>query len=51
MSDSLDALHHKIDGAVDLGSVVRTMKALAASSITQYGRAVKSLDDYCRTVE
>ena len=40
-----------IDGAVELRSVVRTMKALAASSITQYERAVISLDDYYRTVE
>lgn len=51
MSDSLENLHHKIDSAAELGSVVRTMKALAASSITQYERAVQSLDDYYRTVE
>lgn len=51
MSDSLESLHHKIDSAAELGSVVRTMKALAASSITQYERAVRSLDDYYRTVE
>lgn len=51
MSDSLESLRRKIDGAVELGSVVRTMKALAASSITQYERAVLSLDDYYRTVE
>ncbi len=51
MSESLESLHHKIGSAVELGSVVRTMKALAASSITQYERAVHSLDDYYRTVE
>ncbi|HEU0234574.1 MAG TPA: F0F1 ATP synthase subunit gamma [Gallionella sp.] len=51
MSDSLENLRRKIDGATELGSVVRTMKALAASSITQYERAVHSLDDYYRTVE
>lgn len=51
MSDSLESLRRKIDGADELESVVRTMKALAASSITQYERAVLSLDDYYRTVE
>jgi F-type H+-transporting ATPase subunit gamma len=38
-------------GAHDLASVVRTMKALAASSIGQYETAVRSLGDYDRTVE
>jgi len=51
MSDSLESMRHKIDGATELESVVRTMKALAASSIVQYERAVRSLDDYYRTVE
>ncbi len=51
MSETLEGLRHKIEGAVELGSVVRTMKALAASSIAQYERAVISLDDYYRTVE
>jgi len=51
MSDSLETLHRKIDSATELDSVVRTMKALAASSIVQYERAVSSLDDYYRTVE
>jgi len=51
MSDSLEALRRKIGGATELESVVRTMKALAASSIVQYERAVHSLDDYYRTVE
>jgi F-type H+-transporting ATPase subunit gamma len=51
MSDTLENLRRKIDGAVELDSVVRTMKALAASSIVQYERAVHSLDDYYRTVE
>lgn len=51
MSDSLESLRRKIDGAAELESVVRTMKALAAASITQYERAVHSLDDYYRTVE
>lgn len=51
MSESLESLRRKIDGATELDSVVRTMKALAASSIVQYERAVRSLDDYYRTVE
>ena len=51
MSDTLESLRRKIDGASELDSVVRTMKALAASSIVQYERAVRSLDDYYRTVE
>lgn len=51
MSDSLEILHRKINGATELGSVVRTMKALAASSIVQFERAVHSLDDYYRTIE
>lgn len=51
MSETSESLRHKIDSAAELESVVRTMKALAASSITQYERAVHSLDDYYRTVE
>jgi F-type H+-transporting ATPase subunit gamma len=51
MSDTLETLRRKIGGATELESVVRTMKALAASSIVQYERAVHSLDDYYRTVE
>jgi F-type H+-transporting ATPase subunit gamma len=37
--------------AKDLSAVVRSMKALAASSITQYERSVDALTDYYRTVE
>lgn len=48
--DTLENLRRKSDGAQDLKSVVRTMKALAASNIGQYEQAVKSLDDYYRTV-
>ena len=50
MSDSLENLRRKIDGATELESVVRTMKALAESSNVQYERAVRSLDDYYHTV-
>jgi F-type H+-transporting ATPase subunit gamma len=51
MSGTLESLRRKIDGAGDLEGVVRSMKALAASSIGQYEEAVQSLDDYYRTVE
>jgi len=46
VSDSLANLRRKIDGAVQLESVVRTMKAVAASSIGQYEAAVRALGDY-----
>ncbi len=51
MSGASVALGKRIAGAKDLSSVVRSMKALAASSIAQYERAVESLQDYYRTVE
>ncbi len=51
MSDTPASLRRKIDGAGDLESVVRTMKALAASSIGQYEKSVLALADYYRTVE
>ena len=51
MTNSLEQMRHKIAGAEQLESVVRTMKAQAASSITQYENAVLALGDYTRTVE
>jgi F-type H+-transporting ATPase subunit gamma len=51
MSDTAAGLRRKIDSAGDLQSVVRTMKAMAASSIGQYERSVRALADYARTVE
>ena len=51
MSDTLATLRRKIGGAGDLESVVRSMKALAASSIGQYEKSVLALADYYRTVE
>ena len=51
MSDSTASLRRKIDSAGDLQSVVRTMKAMAASSIGQYEKSVRALGDYYRTVE
>jgi F-type H+-transporting ATPase subunit gamma len=50
VSDSLAALRRKITGAGDLHAVVRTMKALAASSIGDYERSVLALADYDRMV-
>ncbi len=46
MSDSLESLNRKIAGAGDIGGVVRTMKAMAASNIVQYETAVSSLKEY-----
>jgi F-type H+-transporting ATPase subunit gamma len=51
MSGSTDSLGRKISTAQDLAAVVRSMKALAASSIGQYERAVESLGGYYRTIE
>ena len=51
MSDTTASLRRKIGSAGDLQSVVRTMKALAASSIGQYEQSVRALADYYRTVE
>lgn len=50
MSDSVAALRRKIAGAGDLHAVVRTMKAMAASSIGDYEHSVIALADYDRTV-
>jgi len=51
MSDTMASLQRKIGSAADLQSVVRSMKALAASSIGQYEQSVRALADYYRTVE
>jgi F-type H+-transporting ATPase subunit gamma len=51
MSENTVSLRRKIGGAGDLQSVVRTMKAVAASSIGQYEKSVLALADYYRTVE
>jgi F-type H+-transporting ATPase subunit gamma len=51
MSDTVANLRRKIGTAGDLQSVVRTMKAVAASSIGQYEQSVRALADYARTVE
>ncbi len=51
MSESTVDLRRKITGAGDLQSVVRAMKALAASNIGQYEKSVRALGDYYRAVE
>jgi len=51
VSDTTASMRRKIAGAGDLQSVVRTMKAVAASSIGQYERSVSALGDYYRAVE
>jgi F-type H+-transporting ATPase subunit gamma len=51
MSNSIVSLQHKIASASDLQSVVRSMKAVAASNISQYEKAVGVLDDYYHSVE
>lgn len=48
--ETLADLRRKLSGAEDLKSVVRTMKAMAASNIGQYELAVDSLGHYHRTV-
>lgn len=44
--ETLESLQRKIDGAGELKAVVRTMKAMAASNISQYEMAVTALEDY-----
>jgi F-type H+-transporting ATPase subunit gamma len=51
MSDSLVNLRHKLGSARQLASVVRAMKAVAATSIAQYEAAVAALADYSGSVE
>jgi F-type H+-transporting ATPase subunit gamma len=51
MSESTGNLRRKINSAGELQAVVRTMKAVAASSIGQYESSVLALADYYRTVE
>jgi len=51
MSNTLEHMKRKIASAEQLESVVRTMKAQAASSIVQYQTAVASLVDYCHAID
>lgn len=47
---SVEVLRRQIRATQDLGSVVRTMKALAAASARQYEEAVAALEQYDRNV-
>ena len=49
--ETLESLQRKISSAAELKSVVKTMKAMAASSISQYEMAVSSLSVYFANVE
>jgi F-type H+-transporting ATPase subunit gamma len=49
--ETLQEIKRKIKGTGDLHSVVRTMKSLAAVNIRQYEQAMRSLDDYRRSIE
>ncbi len=51
MSDSANGLRRQISSARQLGSVVRALKAMAASSIARYEAAVVALEDYERSIE
>jgi F-type H+-transporting ATPase subunit gamma len=51
LSNDLAGMRRKIGSAEELHSVVRTMKAMAASNIGQYERAMRALADYDRAVE
>ncbi len=48
--DTLQNLNRKLESAKDIKSIVRTMKAMAASNVGQYETAVESLGDYYRIV-
>lgn len=47
---TLESLKRQMDGATELKSIVRTMKAMAASNIGQYERAMESLGDYHKAI-
>lgn len=48
--DTLEDLNRKLEGAKDIKSVVKAMKAMAAANISQYETAVASLGDYYHTI-
>lgn len=50
LMETLESLQRKITGAGELKSVVRTMKAMAASNIGEYETAVSALGDYYRNL-
>ncbi len=48
--ETLESLRAKLDSAADIDSVVRTMKAVAASNIGQYEQAVTALAAYYQAI-
>ena len=48
---TLEGIRRSIETATELGSVVRTMKGIAAANIRQFEGAVESLGEYGRAVE
>jgi len=50
MGDTIDSLRRKIESAGKIETVVKSMKAIAASNINQFEMAVNSLNDYYRTL-
>lgn len=49
--ETIEELRQRIQNAQELDSIVRTMRAMAATSIRQYEKAVEALTDYHRTTE
>jgi F-type H+-transporting ATPase subunit gamma len=49
--ETLETLSSRIETTEEIGSIVRTMKAVSAVSIRQYEHAVSALKDYHRTIE
>ncbi|GAB3265175.1 F0F1 ATP synthase subunit gamma [Larkinella harenae] len=50
MSTTPEKIQRKIKQATDLGSVVKTMKAITSSKIGEYQKAVEALDAYYETL-
>lgn len=50
MEVSPEKIQRKIKQADDLGSVVKMMKAIASSKISEYQRAARALDEYYRAL-
>lgn len=51
MTNTIASRRRQITSASDLQAVVRAMKAMAATNISQYEKAERALDDYYRNVE
>lgn len=49
--ESLETLSARIETTEEIGSIVRTMKAMSAVSIRQYEQAVLALKEFHRTIE